>query len=301
MPKENWNAVSRQHPCPICERADNCSMSIDGGAVYCGRVEQGSVGQNAGGQYLHIIGDGKQRRDEYEHPSHRRERVEPEKSKGHIDFGHVARTASCRADAPQRRQELADVLGVAVAALDRLRVGPWGHKDGLHWLWPERNAAGDVIGLNRRYRDGSKIAWPGSRRGLIYCDDWQDADGPVYLVEGPSDTAAMLSMGLCVVGRPSNTGGVELLIELLANVPHEQEVIVLGENDRKPHESLKPNAKARHRVDCEGCSLCWPGQYGATQTATKLAEQLRRDIEVMFPPIGCKDVREMVRMLEAVR
>ena len=110
----------------------------------------------------------------------------------------------------------------------------------------------------------------------------------------------MLSLGLCVVGRPSNTGGVEHLGELLADVSPEREVIVLGENDRKSHETLKPAVKARHKADCDGCSLCWPGQYGAMTTATKLAEQLCRNIELMFPPDGSKDVRDMVRMSEAV-
>ena len=251
---------------------------------------------------MHDLGDDQRRRDDigdYEHPSHRRatSKIPKAESGTPNNFANIAQLAFDRPDAVSRRLELASILGVDVRSLERLKVGPWGHKDGLHWLFPERNAAGDFIGLNRRYRDGSKIAWPGSQRGLVYCDDWQTIEGPVYLVEGPSDTAAMLSFGVCVVGRPSNTGGVEHLMELLANVPREREVIVLGENDRKSHESLKRAAKARHKADCDCCSICWPGSFGATTTATKLAEQLGRNIEVMFPPDGSKDVREMVHML----
>lgn len=302
MPKPNWKRVSKTSRCPICDGPDNCSVSTDGSAVWCGRVEQGSQRQNSGGQFLHLLGDGQHRRDEhsYEHPSHRRQRRAAEKPKARPDFEHIARTAFCRSDASQRRQELAAVLGVTATALEQLRVGPWGLKDGLHWLFPERDAAGKIIGLSRRYRNDDKRAWPCSDRGLIYCDNWQAFDGPVYLVEGPSDTAAMLSLGLCVVGRPSNTGGVDHLIELLTQLPSDRELIVLGENDRKSHESLKPNAKASHRADCEGCSACWPGQFGSMQTANKLARQLNRRVEVMFPPDGAKDVREMVRMLEGV-
>lgn len=300
MAKSDWQQVSRTQRCPICDGADNCSVSSDGGAVWCGRVEQGSQRQNAGGQFLHLLGDGQHRRDDrsYEHPSHRRQRRTAEKPKARADFEHIARTAFCRADASQRRHELAAALGVTATALEQLRVGPWGLKDGLHWLFPERDASGNIIGLNRRYRNGDKRTWPNSDRGLIYCDNWQAFDGPVYLVEGPSDTAAMLSLGLCVVGRPSNTGGVDHLVQLLTQLPSDRGLIVLGENDRKSHDSLKPNAKARHRVDCEGCSLCWPGLFGAQQTATRLAEELRKPVAIALPPNGSKDVRDMVRRSE---
>lgn len=302
MAKSDWKRVSRTQRCPICDGADNCSVSSDGGAVWCGRVEQGSQRQNAGGQFLHLLGDGQQRRDErsYEHPSHRRQRRAAEKPMARPDFDHIARTAFCRPDAVQRRQELAAVLGVSTTALEQLRVGPWGLKDGLHWLFPERDASGRIIGLNRRYRNGDKKTWPSSDRGLIYCDNWQAFEGPVYLVEGPSDTAAMLSLGLCVVGRPSNTGGVEHLVELLTPLPSDRELIVLGENDRKSHDSLKPKAMARHRPDCEGCSQCWPGLFGAQQTATRLAAELRRSVQIAFPPNDSKDVRDMVRRSEGV-
>ncbi len=249
MAFKGWNRVSRKVVCPICDGSDNCCISDDRTAVWCGRIQEGSTKQNAGGQFLHLLGDSQRRRYERssEHPPHRKKQRTAEQPKTRSDFEHIALTAFCRADAPQRRQELAALLGVTATALEQLRVGPWGFKDGLHWLFPERDAAGRIIGLNRRYQDGKKIAWQGSQRGLLYGDDWQRFDGPVYLVEGPSDTAALLSLGLCVVGRPSNTGGVEHLIELLATLRSDREVIVLGENDRKPHGSLKPNAQARLR------------------------------------------------------
>ena len=53
--RKDWIPASRQHPCPICEKPDNCKVARDGGAVWCGRVEQNSVRQNAGGQFLHIL------------------------------------------------------------------------------------------------------------------------------------------------------------------------------------------------------------------------------------------------------
>lgn len=55
--KDAWRRVSKREPCPICGKPDNCSVSVDGGAVWCGRVSDGSVRENVGGQYLHVLGD----------------------------------------------------------------------------------------------------------------------------------------------------------------------------------------------------------------------------------------------------
>src|SRR5262245_53494927 len=52
-----WSRVSRQHPCPICGKPDNCEVSADGRVVWCGRIPEGSLRQNAGGQFLHRLND----------------------------------------------------------------------------------------------------------------------------------------------------------------------------------------------------------------------------------------------------
>lgn len=68
-----------------------------------------------------------------------------------------------------------------------------------------------------------------SKRGLnIPCDFDQRTD-PVFVVEGASDVAACVTLGLTAVGRPSNRSGVDQLTELLCG----REIIVVGENDRK--------------------------------------------------------------------
>ena len=89
-------------------------------------------------------------------------------------------------------------------------------------------------------------------------------DGPILLVEGGSDTAALMDMGLAVIGRPGNIVPkklfpelVKLLAELLAD--NEREIIVIGENDEKPDGR-------------------WPGREGAISTATRLAEALDRTV-----------------------
>jgi hypothetical protein len=154
-----------------------------------------------------------------------------------------------------------------------------------------------VIGVATRLDSGRKGYVAGGNRGLIYSDDWQNGNGPILLVEGGSDAAALLSLCLAVVGRPSNTGGVELLAELLRDVPGERELIVVGENDRKVHDELKPAARDRHKSDCEWCSTCWPGKFGAIRTAEKLSQLLCRNVGWCLAPDDTKDAREWLRVM----
>jgi hypothetical protein len=92
------------------------------------------------------------------------------------------------------------------------------------------------------------------------------------LVEGASDVAAAMLLGISVIGRPSNLGGRALLGELLATFPESRDILVLGERDQKD-------------------SGLWPGRNGAIQTATDLAKRLQRPIQWALPPDNSKDLR----------
>lgn len=171
-------------------------------------------------------------------------------------------------------EELASLLGLPVEALKALEVG-WNRQYWPHdtWALPERNAAGQVIGICCRGRDGSKRMMQRSQRGLYLPDGWQDRPGPVFVPEGFSDAAALTSMGLAAAGRPSCTGGVQHLIELFRRV--DREIVVLGDNDQRPDGS-------------------WPGKVGAVKVALALQEQLGRSVKYTMPPEGFKDVREQI-------
>jgi hypothetical protein len=52
--RDGWTIAA---PCPRCGRNDNCKLSADGAKLWCGRVSEGSIRENAGGQYLHILID----------------------------------------------------------------------------------------------------------------------------------------------------------------------------------------------------------------------------------------------------
>jgi AAA domain len=179
------------------------------------------------------------------------------------------------------KQQVARDLGLPADGLDVIHLLGFNPADmhGPCLTFPETDAAGTVIGINRRYSKGKgpdgkdKMAMPGSRRGLTMPCGWRERPGAVYVVEGPTDTAAMTAVGLSCVGKPSDLGGVELLAELLRDLPPDRDIIVVGENDRKPD--------GKH-----------PGKDGAVATATRLAGSLGRAVWWSMPPQDCKDARE---------
>jgi hypothetical protein len=179
---------------------------------------------------------------------------------------------------PERSAELADALGLRPDVLARLPLLGYSpaklHKDhdGPCWTMPEVNAAGKVTGIVCRYKDGRKPSLTGSGRGLALLREWDTGDGPIFAVEGHSDTLSCAALNLSVIGRPSNTGGVDYLAELLKGVPAEREIVVAAEWDA--------NEKGR-----------WPGLDGAKRTAARLAELLGRPVHWSLPPKGAKDVR----------
>ncbi len=186
---------------------------------------------------------------------------------------------------PELLQELAKLLGLPVSALQRFGVGwrpyderpvPYGTAVGSCWTIPEHDGRGRIVGISRRYRNGEKRHLPGGRRGLILAEGWRELPGPIYVPEGFSDTAALVAAGYCAVGRPSATGGLDELAELLAT--EDRPIVILGENDKHPADD---DRKAR-----------WPGREGAEQICSGLAERLgRSDIKVMLPPDNHKDIR----------
>lgn len=286
MSQDGWVRATKARPCRVCEKPDNCeALRVeDGWLVYCGRVSEGSIRQNAGGQWLHKVDDDSVIRL----PEPRRER-EPKKRPKKPSSFWADRVRFYEDCGKGRLTNLADMLGVSVESLQRLHVGYSVQQEA--WTFAERNAVGEFVGINRRFNNGDKKREAGGKCGLTFADDWDAGEGPLLLVEGGSDAASCLTMELNAVGRPSNTGGVKLLGELLANVPPTRTVIVIGERDRKRHEDLKENARKRHSPECEGCSVCWPGWFGAVNVAKQLAAKLARPIAWALPPGDAKDSR----------
>jgi putative DNA primase/helicase len=270
--------VSRANPCPVCGGDHKCARGEDG-LLVCGR-EGGDV---AGFIRLKPAEKDPQftlyrKEDDPALLRNQRPHCSRTKASAHangkpqeqpIDWAARAETFA-RALSPERRYELAGSLGVPECVLGRLAVG-WNEEQEC-WTFAERDGTGQIIGINRRYRDGRKQAMAGGQRGLTVPEGWRAMDSPIFCPEGPSDVLALTAMHLAAVGRPSNRAGVEYLAELLRDVPASRPIIVLAEMDPKPDGK-------------------WPGRDGAEATASRLAEELGAGVSWALPPGGAKDAR----------
>lgn len=254
--------VTAQNCCPICRKPDWCLVSVDGQFAICPRVEEGSIKRAGEAGWLHKVGA------EHVFPVPA-VMIESQESAPKIDFEQLVRNR-CEQAEPYLH-DLACKLSVSVDALRSLQVGY--NSFDQTFTFPERDGTGRVIGILRRYPDGSKRRLAGSKNGLCFTAAWDSGCGPVLLVEGPTDTAALMSLGCNAIGRPSNRGGEVHLAKLLANFPEERPIIVLGDNDQK-------------------ASGLWPGKEGAIHTASGLARRLEREICWALPPDQAKDARE---------
>lgn len=158
---------------------------------------------------------------------------------------------------------LAIELGVSAETLAALAIT----RTDDEYRIPERDATGEIIGTQRRLPSGKKIMVTGGHRGLTYTYPLNAyagtaEDNPVFVVEGMSDTAAGIEIGVDIVGRPSATGGVSHLSALLKD----RHVCILAENDDAGRNGAKSVAE---------------GIYPAVAS-----------VRIVNPPEGAKDLRE---------
>lgn len=285
MKNRAWIRVSRDEPCEVCGRGDFCTRSADGTVAKCMRIESQKKVKGDLGGWIHKI-DGEPMKV-----------LTPTKTPPvEQDWTPFAR--KCFSDGADIRNALSGELGVSVESLERLWVGQ-GFDDyrKFHFsTWPERRPGGKVVGIVRRYSvpvsdgGGNKLTMKGSKHGLYLPKDWWRGSGPVVVCEGGSDTAALLTLGISAIGRPTNIGGVNMLIGALRDC--ERPIIILGERDRKPE---RVGTIKTCPADCEGCQWCWPGLYGARVTAERLKAATSKRVLWRLPPDESKDVREWLQ------
>jgi hypothetical protein len=143
------------------------------------------------------------------------------------------------------------------------------------WVFPEQDDRGRIVGLVRRYSDGSKRAIKGSVRGLTLPRyEYGLPEGPLYVAEGATDTAALHSKGELVVGRSSARGSAaqrRWLITLLKAKFQDRHIIVLGDRDTNQ------------------VGICEAGGL-----ASRLRSSLGRSVTCALPARGFKDIRDQI-------
>lgn len=165
---------------------------------------------------------------------------------------------------PSRLAQFARELGVSVESLRRLGIGyALGRRS---WAFPMRSPTGDIVGIRLRGIDGSKRSIRGSRQGLFIPEGLRPG-GLLLVCEGPTDTAAALTLGFEAIGRPSCSGGGDMVIELVWK-QKPATVVVIADNDK-------------------------PGREGAGRVAERLAYWSSNVRQVI--PNEAKDLREWVQ------
>ena len=147
--------------------------------------------------------------------------------------------AAWRAGRPRLRG-LAGEMGVSAASLDALRVGyataaglrenDTGCRGAGAWTWPMRDGGGRVVGVRLRGHDAGKWSVTGGRQGLFAAAATPDAGGVLFVAEGASDAAALLTLNLWGVGLPSAGQGGPLVLDY-ARRHRPARVLVLADAD----------------------------------------------------------------------
>lgn len=103
----------------------------------------------------------------------------------------------------------------------------------LHaWAFPMRAADENVIGIRLRDDQGNKWAVRGSKAGLFIPNEYSYVpDRIAYLVEGPTDLAAAMTIGLRAFGRPACLGQEHFILQYVAQQKIGRLVIVTDNDD----------------------------------------------------------------------
>lgn len=164
-------------------------------------------------------------------------------------------------------------LGCGLALAVNMRALSVGFGEGRYpteaLTFPERDEHGVVVGITFRAWDGRKGTPSGSKRALVYSQNPCETD-PILIAEGPTDTAAGMTLFIYTVGRASCIGGADLVAELPEIL--KREPLVLADSDG-------------------------PGIEGAKKLVLKLANKWKRPVSWTTLPDGHKDLRAYVQAL----
>jgi len=263
--RRTWQRVSKKRPCAICGKPDWCTYSADGRTACCMRVESGRPMRNGG--WAHVLNVEREMRTA--------ERPRPRAHERHRrpTFDAAALLARWRARTSESaRQALSARLGVSPESL-RMLGAAWA-VEYKAWAFPMRDGARRVIGIRLRADNGRKWAVPGSRNGLFWPLGIPGEENDLIVIcEGPTDAAALLSVDLAAIGRPSCTGGVPLLKAALDRIGR-RDVAILSDADV-------------------------PGRQGARRLAQEI-RHLARSVRIIEPLAG-KDARAWISNFRATR
>ena len=250
-----WIRVSKQHPCPVCGHSSWCLVSGDLGAqvVLCMRVQSDKPKQFSSGEtgWLHNLDLSRMvfpRTKEF--------------TKKHVDCLNLM-TRWYEETKPWMREQLAKSLGVMPWTLDdNGGLGSAFAKEHRAWAFPMWDGTGGIVGIRLRAANGKKWTVKDTHTGIFI--PLMNAQRRCLICEGPTDTAAAMSLGYYAVGRPSCSGGA-MHLKLLFSRVKVTEAIIVADNDE-------------------------PGLNGAKG----LSDLLLMPSTIIC--LSCKDIREFIKL-----
>lgn len=275
----NWVKTNKNNPCPICGKPDWCTVCPEKGVVLCMRTQSARPSKNDMGGWLHSISPTTVQ------AIPRTSKPEPEKlTAPKLDTIWHSWYQNHDRD---RLTKFARSLGVTPYSLEMLNC-VW---TGEAWAFPMFDAERRIIGIRIRDESGKKWALRGSRNGLFI--PLLGLTSELYIVEGPTDTAAALTLGKYALGRPNNSACVELIVEFVNTHPQIRRVIIVSDNDQRRCPKCKRVEEDDSIETCpdDRMKFVRPGWDGAR----KLQDELKLDSTIWIPP--AKDLREYVLRL----
>lgn len=268
MKKSEWVRVTKQHRCPICGKPDWCCYTSDGSVVMCMRVESDHPCKGDNGGWIHRMKTGGVCR------------VTPSRIYAKPEDEHIPERSAESLIAEWKkntinimRDQFASELGVTRASLERLGC-VWNAGQSC-WAFPMRDEMGRIIGIRLRSRV-RKYSVTGSRSGLFFdpgIGTRLKTSNCAWLTEGPTDTAALMSLGArTVIGRSDLTSGWKMLKRTLERL-HISSVNICVDNE----------LEYGGRADCPG----WKGNM-------RMAKAIGLPCKFVCVP-GFKDIRDYAK------
>jgi len=256
------NRVTSQKPCPVCGKPDWCFVTDDGTKCICMRIQSEHPAANGG--WTHILKETELNRFPPLRPS-------PVPKKPMVDPAeYMKRIRANRGWSHAVAIVLGERLGVSPESLEALE--PSADYVEKAFAFPMRDGDGKVIGIRFRAMDGQKWTLRGTSSGLFYPASMTRC-GRLCICEGPTDTAAAMTLGLMAAGRASCSDGGEMLNRLIERTGA-FEAVIISDNDGEKLDTFG------NRIE--------PGLSGAL----RLSEQLVVRSKIVIPP--AKDIRAWV-------
>lgn len=213
---DNFFRVNFDHPCPVCGHTDWCLVALDGTCAICPRVESPIIWSPG---YVHDLND------------------TPPCAVVHEDYDSDRLSSSSvlqvyRSYRNQSNgyfyQTVAQSLGVTPEALKRMGAANAG--PGVI-AFPMYDGELEMSGIRYRRMSGEKYSLGGGREGIFLPElqgrNWMQ---PVYVTEGPTDAAAVISMGMLAIGRPNALGGIPAVLSAIRRL-RAQQITIIADRD----------------------------------------------------------------------